>query len=397
MAMTISTYSGKRFTASASTLPPARNAQLVTGSLPGARPMPRSIRPGWAASSSANCSATTSGAWFGSMTPPEPTRIRSVAPAITAMRTAGLVAATDGMLWCSATQYRWYPVRSATWANDTDAPDRLRRGLPRADGNEVEDGQSDLVGAHGGDNPWWGGEIPALRCGRAHHRAHPLRHAGRRCRPAHPRPGRQGDRLDHGVRRRARRVVRRWPAPQPAAGRRHRAAAQRRHRFGRGRRARHPRLALVARPGHDPLTVRSAAPGRPQPEPGLAQFRRLRGEHLVELDPVALERQPRPGEVQTPDPRHVETGLGHRGVPVRRQVVAPVPGRHRVVLAQVLVVAHLEALVLHGRDDVARAGEATVREHVAVDEPSRRDARVLVVGAGDAVVQQPTAYQQLVP
>ena len=105
MAMTLSTYSGKRFTASASTLPAGcRNAQLVTGSVPGARPMPRSIRPGWAASSSANCSATTSGAWFGSITPPEPTRIRSVAPAIIAMRTAGLVAATDGMLWCSATQ-----------------------------------------------------------------------------------------------------------------------------------------------------------------------------------------------------------------------------------------------------------------------------------------------------
>ena len=80
------------------------SAQLVTGSLPGARPMPRSIRPGCAASSRANCSATTRGAWLGSMTPPEPTRIRSVAPATIAIRTAGLVAATAGMLWCSATQ-----------------------------------------------------------------------------------------------------------------------------------------------------------------------------------------------------------------------------------------------------------------------------------------------------
>ena len=103
--MTLPTCSGNRFTASASTPPaPCRSAQLVTGSLPGARPMPRSMRPGWAASSSANCSATTSGAWLGSITPPEPTLIRSVADAIIAMSSGGFVAATAGMLWCSATQ-----------------------------------------------------------------------------------------------------------------------------------------------------------------------------------------------------------------------------------------------------------------------------------------------------
>ena len=36
-----------------------------------------------------NCSATTSGAWFGSITPPDPTRIRSVPAAIAASSTAG--------------------------------------------------------------------------------------------------------------------------------------------------------------------------------------------------------------------------------------------------------------------------------------------------------------------
>ena len=45
------------------------------GSDPGARPIPRSIRPGAAASNRANCSATASGAWLGSITPPEPSRI----------------------------------------------------------------------------------------------------------------------------------------------------------------------------------------------------------------------------------------------------------------------------------------------------------------------------------
>ena len=46
----------------------------------------------------ANCSATTSGAWFGSMTPPDPTDIRLVAAATWAMSTAGEVLATLGML-----------------------------------------------------------------------------------------------------------------------------------------------------------------------------------------------------------------------------------------------------------------------------------------------------------
>ncbi len=62
------------------------------------------MRPGNAASSSANCSAMTNGAWLGSMTPPLPTRMRFVEPATIAISTGGLVAATAGMLWCSASQ-----------------------------------------------------------------------------------------------------------------------------------------------------------------------------------------------------------------------------------------------------------------------------------------------------
>jgi hypothetical protein len=41
---------------------------------------------------------------LGSITPPDPTRIREVAEAISPISTGGLVAATAGMLWCSATQ-----------------------------------------------------------------------------------------------------------------------------------------------------------------------------------------------------------------------------------------------------------------------------------------------------
>ena len=105
IAATLSTYSGKRETASSPTPPaPWRSAYDVTGSVPGARPIPRSMRPGNAASSRLNCSATTSGAWLGSITPPEPTRMRLVAAASRPISTGGLVAATAGMLWCSATQ-----------------------------------------------------------------------------------------------------------------------------------------------------------------------------------------------------------------------------------------------------------------------------------------------------
>ncbi|MNI91706.1 hypothetical protein D3C73_1494110 [compost metagenome] len=64
------------------------------------------MRPGAMASSAANCSATMSGAWLGSITPPEPRRMREVRVAAAAISTGGVVDATDGMLWCAANQYR---------------------------------------------------------------------------------------------------------------------------------------------------------------------------------------------------------------------------------------------------------------------------------------------------
>ena len=64
------------------------------------------MRPGCSASSIPKRSATASGAWLGSITPPEPTRMRAVLAARCAMSVSGAVDATDGMLWCSATQKR---------------------------------------------------------------------------------------------------------------------------------------------------------------------------------------------------------------------------------------------------------------------------------------------------
>ena len=60
-----------------------------------------------------NCSATTSEAWLGSITPPDPTRKVVVAPAMWPISTGGAELAMPGMLWCSATQNRRNPRRSA--------------------------------------------------------------------------------------------------------------------------------------------------------------------------------------------------------------------------------------------------------------------------------------------
>ena len=64
------------------------------------------MRPGCSASSVPNCSAITIGGWFGSMTPPAPTRIVSVPPATWAITTAVAALAIPTALWCSASQKR---------------------------------------------------------------------------------------------------------------------------------------------------------------------------------------------------------------------------------------------------------------------------------------------------
>ena len=64
------------------------------------------MRPGCSAASVPNCSAISSGAWLGSMMPPDPRRMRSVWAATWAMSTLVADEAMLGMLWCSAYQTR---------------------------------------------------------------------------------------------------------------------------------------------------------------------------------------------------------------------------------------------------------------------------------------------------
>ena len=104
--------------------------------------------------------------------------------------------------------------------------------------------------------------------------------------------------------------------------------------------------------------------------------------------------EPRPGEVERPDLGGARGRPRGRLVPVVAEVAAPVAAGHGVVLAQVLLVPHLEALVLHDRHHRARAGQLAVGEDVAVDETRARDAGVAVVDPGDAVVEQPPPVTQ---
>src|SRR5215472_14835777 len=101
--------------------PRCRSAAAVAWAVPSARPMPRSMRPGWSASSMPNCSATTSDGWFGSITPPEPTRMVVVAVAMCPISTGGDELAMPGMPWCSATQNRVKPSCSARAASSVVA------------------------------------------------------------------------------------------------------------------------------------------------------------------------------------------------------------------------------------------------------------------------------------
>ena len=87
-----------------STSRPRRSTCAVSGSVPGARPRARSMRPGYIASSVRKVSATLNAAWFGSMMPAAPTRIVEVFAATCAVRISGALHARLRMLWCSETQ-----------------------------------------------------------------------------------------------------------------------------------------------------------------------------------------------------------------------------------------------------------------------------------------------------
>jgi hypothetical protein len=113
-----------------------------------------------------NCSAITSGAWFGSMIPPDPTRIVDVPPATWAMTTDVAALAIPGMEWCSATQNRLNTSRSACRArssvlwNDSAAVPPWRIGERSRTENGISDsGFMAFLGARSRPK-----EIPPIPC-----------------------------------------------------------------------------------------------------------------------------------------------------------------------------------------------------------------------------------------
>src|ERR1035441_3326785 len=160
--------------------------------------------------------------------------------------------------------------------------------------------------------------------------------------------------------------------------------------------------ATGGQPGPRPVRDRGRAragrrrlPVGPQRHPGHPARTELDAKNLMQLDLVALETEPRAGHVEPPDPRGTVAHLGNRLVPVRVQVGAPPRQGLGVVLAQVLRMPHLEARVVHQRHQIARPLQLPVGEHVPADEPVGHPGRALVVGTGDAVVQQPALGPEL--
>src|SRR6188472_3987253 len=105
----------------------------------------------------------------------------------------------------------------------------------------------------------------------------------------------------------------------------------------------------------EPLPTGLRLPPRPQRQVHTAAaLVRLDCQHLVQLDDIALEPQPRSRHIETPDPRGAEPDLGDRLIPVLDEIGAPVAEGQCVVRPQVLLVEYLQTGVLSFGDDSAR-------------------------------------------
>ncbi len=105
------------------------------------------MRPGYSASSVPNCSAITIGEWLGSMMPPAPMRIVEVPPARWPMTTEVAALAMPGHVVVLG-----HPEPAVAEplgvAGEVDAAgQRVGRGRPLVDRDEIEDAQGNHAGA----------------------------------------------------------------------------------------------------------------------------------------------------------------------------------------------------------------------------------------------------------
>ena len=134
-------------------LPLCRSTAVMTGSVPGARPRPRSMRPAKAASRAANCSATTSGAWLGSITPPEPTRIRRVLAARMPISTGGFVGRDRRHVVVLGDPVAAVAELVGAPREGDGGGDGIGGGLVAAHRDEVEHGQGERLRSHPRQQP----------------------------------------------------------------------------------------------------------------------------------------------------------------------------------------------------------------------------------------------------
>jgi hypothetical protein len=113
-------------------------------------------------------SATLSGEWFGSMTPPAPSRIRVVIEPTYAIRISGVVVAIPGMLWC-------YRRKQPRVAKPIDRPRKLGGVAERRDGRASLDEWNEVEYERGRGNV-----APCSRASRHRRRMIPIVRARRR-------------------------------------------------------------------------------------------------------------------------------------------------------------------------------------------------------------------------
>ena len=156
-------------------------------------------------------------------------------------------------------------------------------------------------------------------------------------------------------------------------------------------------VGVSVRPLRDVQTAAlavGASEGRTQREPRRPALAELHTQHLVELDVVDVEADPGRRHVELPHTSPAQSDFGDGLLPVGVEIRAPVAARHRVVLAQVLLVPRLETVVLHRRDDrPTPINSPSGKTYRSMKPPAR--ARSPSGRSGDAVVEQTTLRSQL--
>ena len=144
--------SGSRARAAWCTRAGARRRRAGGGRRKPERPSPRSMRPGWSASTMPNCSTTDNGVWWPSCTAPDPTRMCCVAPATRLTTSAGAVAGDAGVQMVLGDPVPRVPGGFGALGEVERVAQRGRRGRAGRDRDEVEYRERERRPSHGSES-----------------------------------------------------------------------------------------------------------------------------------------------------------------------------------------------------------------------------------------------------